>query len=106
MKEPSLQKPASKGCLLCGVNPVQLKMNYRIGIGFGLAGVTRDGEMVWCETNEEWLKLPTLMKFENMARKESDCDWRVVIQAPLYDVTYQRQGHNLWVLVKKGMGFA
>jgi len=38
--------------------------------------------------------------------KKQEADWRLVNFQPLHDEVYQRQGKNLWVLVKKGRGFA
>lgn len=95
----------------CGCCPPiypALSMHDRIAVGFGFAGVSRDGEMVWVEpfNSEEWDDMPTLMTFENMARKDPNHDWRAVMNGPLHGETYQRQGRNEWVLIKKTDGFA
>ena len=43
---------------------------------------------------------------ENEALKDEDNDWRIVIDAPLHNEVYQRQGKGEWVLVEQGIGFA
>lgn len=85
------------------------KMNTRLAVGIGYVGIERNGKEVWGDCGHiEWDDCPTLMKFENMARK--DCglaDWRYIYRAAFCGSTYyQRQGRNLWVLVKWNEGFA
>ena len=102
-------KPISGGnnpCLNCPPIVMRLKMNRKIGVGFGIAGVTCNGKEIWSEGPEQdWPDLPTVMKFENAARKKRG-DWRIVMHGPLHGETYQRQGRNNWVLVEKNKGFA
>ena len=47
----------------------------------------------------------TLARFQRMAKKDPEHDWRVRFMGPLNDPTYQRQDGR-WVLVQKGEGFA
>lgn len=94
------------GCLNCSLASRTIKMNRKIGVGFGFAGITKDGEIVWCEHNENWNELPTLMRFENMARRNPDHDWRVVLDSPLHGETFQRHNKNAWVLIESNAGFA
>lgn len=82
-------------------------MNIKIIAGFGLAMITMNGEPIYIERpNIEWNDAPTLMKFENMARKNPDNDWRYILELPLRSAIYQRHGKNNWVLIKTGLGFA
>jgi len=81
-------------------------MNRRIGVGFGLACVEKDGRLVYIEHNQEWKDLPTLMRFENIARKDPDHDWRVKLHTPLHGEEFQRHSKNNWVLIDSNGGFA
>lgn len=111
-KEPCL-KP-NIGCLNCGGGEMVRKedeivcaLDTRIYQGFGGWHITKDKELVFmADSDMEWEDFPTLMKFEKMARKEPNHDWRAVCQLPLRDAVYQRQGENRWVLIESGMGFA
>ena len=102
------------GCLNCGCGEMRrgekeitARMNTRIYNGFGGWSILRDGELVYeGDPNGEWESFPTLMKFELMARKAPEADWRASCYLPLRGAVYQRQGRNRWVLVKTGMGFA
>jgi len=94
------------GCLNCGYQHEQLSMNTRIAVGFGEASVRKDGTLVWEEDpHTEFTDCWTVMKAENLARKDPDHDWRVTLHAPMSGRVYQRQGRNLWVLVEKNRGF-
>lgn len=102
------------GCLNCGAGEMKgdkqeitASMHTRIYQGFGGWLITKNDKLIFmARPNLEWHQFPTLMKFENMARKDPDNDWRAECQLPLRDATYQRQGKNRWVLVKSGLGFA
>ncbi len=105
--------PAVEGsiaCLTCGCGSHDtLELDRPIGVGFGSAGYSRDGETLWEEgmrdpDSEE--PYPTAQEVENMAKAEPDRDWRIFYYAPLYESEYQRQGDGHWVLVREGMGFA
>lgn len=99
-----LEHAPRSGCLNCGSKPIRVKMNARMHAGFGVTALVRDGE--WVESHYDYETCPTFMHFENVARKDADRVWCVVVDGPLSDVTYQRHGRNEWVAVKKGMGFA
>jgi len=78
-----------------------------IGVGFGIAQVTKDEELVFQEQPEQANdELPYLSEFEEMAKKDPDHDWRVLLVAPLREREYQRQGDGEWVLIASGRGFA
>ena len=110
-------KPCTKpfiGCLNCGGGEmrkenaiIKASMNTRIYNGFGGWTILKDNKVVYMgPTDAEWEDYPTLMKFENMARKDPDHDWRLILDAPLRGREYQRQGHNNWVLIRSDEGFA
>ena len=86
----------------CPLIRAGLKMHTRLAVGFGVVCVTRDGTKIWSGDDEK----ATLMRFENLARKAPDHDWRILFVSAMSDRTYQRQGKNCWVLVEKGQGFA
>lgn len=95
------------GCLNCGYTHSKLSMHHKIIAGFGDAIITKNDKYVYQEPpNMEWEDAPTLMRFENRARKEPDCDWRFSLNLPLRSAIYQRHGKNEWVLIETGMGFA
>lgn len=102
------------GCLCCGggemkrgEKEITASMKTRIYGGFGGWNITRNNEDVFTpDCNGEWESFPTLMKFENMARRSPKADWRAILMLPLREAEYQRQGKNRWVLVRTGMGFA
>jgi len=103
--------PAVEGsvaCLTCGCGArSDLDMERIIAVGFGSSGYARDGETLWEEQmaneDEDW---PTVADVEELAKADPERDWRIFFFAPLYEAEYQRQGEGLWVLVRKGQGFA
>lgn len=95
------------GCLCCPGTVEKLPMNTRIYNGFGGWTITKDRQLIYMgDSNLDWEKYPTLMKFENMARKEPDSEWTAELMIPLRNASYQRHGKNTWVLVDQGQGFA
>lgn len=95
-------------CLCCPPRLPKADLKMSISIGMGSAYVTKDDKQVYDgETAFQAGKRPlTLQAFENRARKDPDHDWRVYIMGPMYEVEYQRQGEDTWVLVRRGDGFA
>ena len=91
------------GCLNCGYQHRTLPMDSLIAVGFGYAGVTKNGKEIYNENGDE---LWTVQDAENEALKDEDNDYRIHLVAPLSERHYQRQGKNNWVLYEKGMGFA
>lgn len=82
-------------------------MERAIGVGFGCAGYSKDGEVLWEEDmSMEFDELPTVADVEKLAVESPSSDWRIYFFAPLYEAEYQRQGNRHWVLVRKGQGFA
>lgn len=106
-KEKPYEGKIHQGCLICAPVIRKAKMYIRVAVGFGDASITKDGEIIFQETSQmEWQDIPTLMKFENMARKDPDHDWRLILYAPLRGSVYQRHGRNEWVLIESNEGFA
>jgi hypothetical protein len=113
-KEPPHIKP-SIGCWTCGCSEMRqptndkilARMNTKIYGGFGWWTILMDGDVIYQPPPDgEWKDFPTLMRFENMARKDPDHDWRAECFLPLRGATYQRQGKNEWVLIDSNQGFA
>jgi hypothetical protein len=104
--------PAVEGsiaCLICGAGArSDLDMDRHIAVGFGSAGYSRDGEELWSEQecNGDFEDAHTVAHVEALAAADPDHDWRIYFYAPLYESEYQRQAEGVWVLVRKGMGFA
>ena len=65
----------------------------------------RGGDVVWIPPGE-WQDLWTGRDAERIAMENPEHDWRIVLNAPLWNRTYQRQAPGLWVLVEQGRGFA
>jgi hypothetical protein len=105
-KLPPVERPGIPGCATFGVTPTTLDDDAVVMVGYGWAGVTRDGETVWSEGPKDdvpdcW----TMRRAEAEANKDPDYDWRIVLVGPLSNVTYQRQGVYRWILVEVGRGF-
>src|SRR5665648_985571 len=92
------------GCLCCGYQHEVLPMDKLIAVGFGIATVTKDEEVIYDENSgcELWMTLEA----EDFAKVDPDHDWRIHLVAPLSERHYQRQGECHWVLYEKGQGFA
>jgi hypothetical protein len=106
--EYELMKPIEggpKSCPCCGQIHSILPMDAVIGVGFGVANVTKNDREVYSEgymSEHDW----TVQDAENEALKDPDNDWRIHLIAPLSESHYQRQGNGHWVLYEKGEGFA
>ncbi len=93
----------------CGYRVSHLALNQPCHPGFGCVRLIRDGETVYpwgfdTSTDEEMERLA--QDYEDVAAGHPEHDWRLQVDGPLSDYTYQRQGDGLWVLVKQGRGFA
>lgn len=105
---PPLEHPAGCGCLNCPPKPIELPLDAQPHPGFGSLdlycdGVTPLGWDEFCDIRREDI---SLAEIEEAAAADPDHDWRLWINAPLGDWTYQRHGEGKWVLVAKGQGFA
>lgn len=95
------------GCLTCGPQPVTLPPDARIAVGFGAAGVTKDGVAIWEEdTHADYEHCMTCAEAERTAALDPDHDWRIYYFGPLSEAVYQRHAPGEWVLIEKGQGFA
>ena len=92
----------------CFHNPVynEAPPYMLIAVGFGEARVTKDGKTVYKEPTEyDERDIWTTEDAEKLASADPDHDWRIVLYAPLYGRTFQRQdGH--WLLIEENRGFA
>jgi len=79
-------------------------MDMVIAVGFGIAQITRDGDFVYSDGDEN--DFPTLARFEEMAVADPDHDWRCLLVAPLRGREYQRHDTGKWVLIASDNGFA
>lgn len=111
-----------QGCLNCPPIQKLASLNMLIAVGFGMAQVTCDDELVFNEGYDQhhysaelgdllWQLnraegLPILGDIEELARNEPDHNWIVALVGPLRERTYQRHGPGQWVLIDSGKGFA
>jgi len=105
------KKPAIEGkyggCLNCGPRPSFFPARGRIGVGFGMASLTRDGKEVWSEKPDmPWTKLMTGMKAEKIAAADPNHDWRIVMYGPMSGRVYQRHEAKKWAMIEQDNGFA
>lgn len=101
---PPLEHAPQSGCFSCPPKPLKVPLRYNPHPGFGLVTLERDGQTV--ESQIHYEKSTTFIRFENVAMKDPDHDWRVISNGPLSDVTWQRHGPKAWLAVKRGRGFA
>lgn len=99
------------GCLNCGGTEDVAPMEMVIGVGFGAAYASKDGEVVYDEMDVmrgsgDFDDLATLQQIEDMAVADPDHDWRVKLLGPLRGREYQRHDTGHWVLIHSDEGFA
>jgi len=104
--QPAIEGGQPSPCLCCGPRRSQLCADSRIAIGFGFAGLLRDGKVVYQEDGEDWDECMTVAQAEEMAAADPDHDWQIVLHGPLRGSTYQRHGEMQWMLIEKNQGFA
>ena len=104
---PPIKGKAYCGCG-CGYRESHALMNDHPHPGFGGVALLRDGEYVypWPDESFDQEASHTWQDYEDVAAGDPDHDWRLKIDGPLSDYTYQRQGEAKWALVAQGMGFA
>lgn len=95
------------GCFNCGPRPDTFAPDMRIGVGFGYAALTKDGNEVWSENMQaDYQDCMTGAEAEKKAARDPNHDWRIVLHGPMSGRTYQRHAKGLWVLVEQDQGFA
>ena len=105
-KQPAIE-PECIGCLCCGGLDATLPMDARIAVGFGDASLRRNDEYVWSEApGMDYEACMTVQQAEDMAARDPEADWRIVLYGPLRSRTYQRHGKGKWCLIEEGEGFA
>ncbi len=104
-KLPPYEGKIYQGCGCCPPVERVAPLDMVIAVGFGVAQVTRDNELVFQEQPDDE-RLRTLAEFEEMAKQDPDHDWRVLLVAPLRSREYQRHDDGKWVLIDSGPGFA
>jgi hypothetical protein len=81
-----------------------------IAVGFGEAYLELNGQTIWREQDVKnpigWESFLTCRQAESLAASNPEGDWRIHLVGPLYEVHYQRQSSNRWVLYSEGAGFA
>lgn len=102
---PPINDPNVK-CLCCGEQTPHLRERDLITVGFGWAGLEKDGDVVWADDVSSLENCMTVAQAEGLAAKEPDRDWRIVLYGPLRGSVYQRQGEMKWLLVQTSEGFA
>lgn len=88
-------------------------LNMLVGVGFGTAIVTKDGELIFDENNEDKYSqhldedgFASLKTFKALAKQSPNSNWLCTMFAPLWNATWQRQGDDKWVCIETGEGFA
>lgn len=94
------------GCLNCGVRPSEFPMDAVISVGFGDAGISKDGQRVWSDDPRGEREPKTGKDAEAMALADPDHDWRIHLLGPLSGREYQRQDTGKWLLIEQNQGFA
>lgn len=104
---PGIEGRAYCGCG-CGYRTMHLDLSASPHPGFGAVRLERDGTTVypWPDDDHHAEMDRVGMEYEAVAAGDPDHDWRLHVDGPLSDYTYQRQGDGLGVLVRQGMGFA
>ncbi len=83
-----------------------LSLESVIGVGYGYAALTRDGEPVFEENGQEFSQLMTVAEAEKIALQDPRHDWKIHLVALREDRHYQRKGRGCWELVRRGYGLS
>ena len=92
-------------CNICPPKPQTIPLDAFVHPGFGGASVHAEDE---AGIGQAFGENATVQDVEEYAQAHGGDthDWRLVIDAPLYEAEYQRQEYATWVLVRRGEGFA
>ena len=77
-----------------------------IAVGIGYAALTRDGQTVYEESDQQERDLMTVAQAERLAEREPERDWRIHLVAQLEDRHYRRESKGVWVLYERGYGMS
>ena len=83
-----------------------LPLDAVIGVGTGMATLTRDGEVVYEEGSSETTEPVTVAQAEELAQTFPEHDWCIHLVALLDDRHYRRMGRGSWKLYKRGYGLS
>ena len=75
-----------------------------VQVGFGTAKITKNGQTYY-DGETEVGEPKTLASFEEIAQQEPE-NWKLIMEAPLWEAIWERQDTNKWVCIKAGKGFA
>lgn len=107
IKRPAIEGELG-GCLCCGGRSNEFGPEHIIAVGFGEAGLYKDGTAVYREPREPTPEndYMTGKEAEAFAAEDPDHDWQIVLYGPLSGRTYQRHEAGKWVLIEQNEGFA
>ena len=106
-KEEPYNGAIHQGCLCCPPVEQVAPMDMVIAVGFGIAQVSKDGNVIYDENElDDGVDYPDLAFFEELAAADPDHDWRCLLFAPLRGREYQRHDTGKWVLIDSNQGFA
>lgn len=83
-----------------------LPLDAVIGVGFGMATLTRDGDVVYEENSGESAGPVTVAQAEELAQTHPEHDWCIHLVALLDDRHYRRIRKGSWKLYKRGYGLS
>ena len=83
-----------------------LPLDAVIGVGFGVATLTRDGDVIYEEDDCETAGPVTVAQAEELAQTFPEHDWCIHLIALLDDRQYRRTGTGSWKLYKRGYGLS
>lgn len=83
-----------------------LPLEAVIGVGTGIATLTRDGGAVYEHCGEEGGRLMSVAEAEELARRSPQHDWCIHLVALLDDRHYRRVGAGAWRLYRRGYGLS
>ena len=83
-----------------------LPLESAIGVGTGIATLTRDGSTVYEHCGEEGGRLMSVAEAEELPRRSPQHDWCIHLVALLDDRHYRRVGADAWKLYRRGYGLS
>lgn len=94
-----------RACLCCPARGQRLDLQTWLMAGFGMVSVQRDDVLVFGHVSERDEEAQA-DRFEAVASRDPDHDWRIVFDGAMRRLVYQRHGIGEWMLVEAGVGFA